>query len=137
MPVDNLADRTDELQEISDRAHRTLALGRRRSGPPPRGRRPNGDAPGLTVVEKCEMQKPRSIGNAALPDTHGASRTEHLAKLTGSGTRDLIRSAGRMRYAASHSVLQGHRYRVVIDSLSKSKFPMFLAGNLKPLEFEA
>ena len=42
-----------------------------------------------------------------------------------------------MRYAASHSVLQGHRYRVVIDSLSKSKFPMFLAGNRKPVEFEA
>ena len=38
------------------------------------------------------------IGNAALPDTHGASLLEHLAKLTGSGTRDLIRSAGRMRY---------------------------------------
>jgi hypothetical protein len=33
-----------------------------------------------------------------LPDTHGVSLLEHLAKLTGSGTRDLIRSAGRMRY---------------------------------------
>jgi len=44
------------------------------------------------------MQKPRSIGNAALPDTHGVSLRKHLAKLTGSGTRDLIRSAGRMRY---------------------------------------
>lgn len=35
----------------------------------------------VTVFEECETQKPRSIGNAALPDTHGASLTEHLRNL--------------------------------------------------------
>jgi hypothetical protein len=44
----------------------------------------------------------------------------------GSGTRDLIRSSGRVRITAALSVLSAHRYRPVIESLSKSKFAAFL-----------
>jgi hypothetical protein len=53
-------------------------------------------------------------------------RYKALAKrtsLAGSDTRDLIRSAGRM--TASQPVLQAHRYRTVIESLSKPKFAVF------------
>jgi hypothetical protein len=43
----------------------------------------------------------------------------------GSGTRDLIRSDGRIRITASPSVLAPYPYRPVIESLSKSKFENF------------
>ena len=65
-------------------------------------------------------------GNTALPSKRMALRERNTAKVRLRYARpDPERRAAAM--TASQSVLQGHRYRVVIESLSKSKFATFLA----------
>jgi len=55
-----------------------------------------------------------------------AQRYVTLFQKFGSGTRDLIRSGRQIAITAAGTVLDGHPYRSVIESLSKSKFGSFL-----------
>jgi hypothetical protein len=77
------------------------------------------------LVRELKRQKPR-LQCAVLPLERMALRVQHAAKVNGSGTLDLIRSAGRVATAALPSVLSGHCYCAVIESLSKPKFAIFL-----------
>ena len=75
-------------------------------------------------AEKAKTASPGEHGFAI--DTHGPSPNSHPCEGNGSGTRDLIRSAGRVAMTALQSVLQAHSYRVVSERLSKAEFAIFL-----------
>ncbi|CDX12500.1 hypothetical protein MPLB_1200147 [Mesorhizobium sp. ORS 3324] len=82
------------------------------------------------VGDVLKTQKPRPDGNAALPDTHGASLRETCETYGLRYARpDPERRAVAM--SASHPVLKAHRYRWVIETLSKSKFAGFLSGKIR------
>ena len=84
------------------------------------------------IIPELKRKSPKTA-KTVFPGEHGfAIRNAWLNAYAvpgeeyGSGTRDLIRSVGRIAITASFSVLVSHRYRAVIESLSKPKFAAFL-----------
>ena len=72
-----------------------------------------------------KRQKPCSQGTRLCHYTRMALRVRDSCEDYGSGTRDLIRERWAVS-AALFSVVVGHPYHPVIETLSKSKFDTFL-----------